>query len=302
MRQRIICGIDDSDRTYEAVAVAWDLSRRLELPLMLTHVAPQPEGFPFGEPDEMQRDRQQREARGAALLRDVAMTFDLPPETALYTDSGEPASTLRTIAEEEDAAMLVVASRGRGRIRSALFGSVTAELVDGLRRPLMLIPPGAGTRYRTATRTDDATVVCGIDGSSQAEYLLPVADRLAAALRARLLLIHADVHPMTTPHGTHAVGAVGMAGAPVVLGEQSDELRQSALDQLQRARDLATETPRVDVRAESGDLATTMAALAGQPSVQVLAVAQDSPWQRLAARVGCPVLVVPQEEMRGLPA
>lgn len=290
MRPPIICGVDGSERTYEAVAVAWDIAGRLGLPLMLAHVVDEPRDFPFGQSDSMERERQERQAHGVALLRDVAMTFDLPSDTVLRCESGDPAPMLRALAAEEKAEMLVVASRGRGRIRSALFGSVTADMVDDLRCPMLVVPPGAGTRYRRAAEDHEATVACGIDGSTNVEEVAPRADDLAAALNARLLIIHADLPPVT-PHAPTA--GAGLAAAPFPLHE--DVLRQenAARDQLERARELTPETNEVEVRAELGDLASAMAHIAEEPSVQLLAIARESPWQRLAAHAGCPVLVVP---------
>lgn len=293
MSQRIISAVDDSERSYEAVAVAADLGERLQLPLMLAHVVDEPVGFPFGDPNVMERERREREGRGADLLRDIAMTFDLPPETELRTESGDPATMLRTLASEEDAAMVVVASRGRGRVRAALFGSMTADLVHGLGCPLLVVAPGAGTRYRRAAETHEATVVCGIDGSTRIDDLVPQCDRLAKALRARLLILHAELPPMASSRGIPTTAGVSIAGAPMVMHDRLEDHHDAVRERLERARDLATQTTEVEIRAELGDLAATMNDIAEQPSAQVLAIAQDSAWQRLASHAGCPVLVVP---------
>lgn len=288
MTGRIICGVDGSERAYEAVAVARDLSTRLDLPLMLAHVVDEPAGFPFGDAQTMQRERQQRHAHGVEVVRDLAATLDLPPEVELRVESGDPAPMLRALAAEEGASLLVVASRGRGRIRSALFGSVSANLVDGLTCPMLVVTPGAAGRYRVAHEAHDAAVVCGIDHATPVEQLVPPAGVIAEALGGRMVMIHADLPP--------AAGS-GIAGVPMTYTQPTYEHDAAARRMLARAEDLAPGVP-VQTRAQLGELATTMAALADDEAVQLLAVAQDSAWQRLAAGAGCPVLVVPTVSAR----
>jgi len=292
MPQTLICAIDDSDRAYEAVSVACDLAQRLDLPLMLAHVVEEPLGYPFGESEEMESERRQRLARGTELLHHVATTLDLPSDVEMRTESGEPSAMLQTLAEEERAALLVVASRGRGRIRSALFGSVSGHLIDGLPCPMLVVTPGAATRYRAGHELPDAAVVCGIDGATAVEQLVPLAAKMADRLHARLLLVHAELPAMSTSHGIPSSAGASIAGAPLVLHDRVDEHQEAARRQLERAEQLAT-TSRVEARVELGEIGTTMATLAEDTSVQLLAVAQNSSWQLIASRAGCPVLVVP---------
>lgn len=283
MSGRIICGVDGSERGYEAVAVARDLAARFDLPLMLAHVVDEPGGFPFGDAQVMEEERRQRQAHGVRVLQDMVTTLDLSPEVGLRVESGDPAPMLRTLAIEETASLLVVASRGRGRIRSALFGSVSADLVDGLPCPMLVVTPGAASRYRLAQEARDPAVVCGIDHAAPLEELVPLAGAMAEALGGRLVVIHADLPP--------APGA-GFAGVPMTYTPSTHEHEDAARRMLAHAEKLAPDV-QVETRAELGELATTMAALAGDQAVQLLAVAQDSAWQRLAAGAGCPVLVVP---------
>src|ERR687888_334827 len=51
---------------------------------------------------------------------------------------------LADLADEEDAELIVVGSRGRGRFKAAFLGSVSNSLVGVARCPVLIVPPGAG--------------------------------------------------------------------------------------------------------------------------------------------------------------
>lgn len=77
-------------------------------------------------------------------------------ETAIAT--GRPADVVTTVAEERQSDLIVVGSRGHGVIESMLLGSVSAEIVDRSRVPVLV------ARSRSIDR-----VVLGWDGSDGAE-------------------------------------------------------------------------------------------------------------------------------------
>jgi nucleotide-binding universal stress UspA family protein len=282
----IICAVDESERAYEALAVARDLAHRVGRPLLLAHVVPAP--APFDERDAAEHDRDRRLERGKELLRQLAATLGLGGDTRLHAEAGDPEHTLRAIAHDEDAWLLVVGSRGRGRIRSTLFGSVSAGLIDGLACPMLVVTPGAAAKYRLAHERD-AVIACGIDGASPLDEVVPHASEMGAALDARLLIVHADLPPMSATSAVPAAAGFSMAGMPRGDGD-ADAMARRRLDEAVR---LAAPS-RADVRLEYGELGTTMAAVGGDADVQMLVIGADSPWQRVAAKAGCPALIVPR--------
>jgi nucleotide-binding universal stress UspA family protein len=56
---------------------------------------------------------------------------------------GVPAERIADLADEEDAELIVVGSRGRGAFKAAFLGSVSNSLVGVARRPVLIVPPGA---------------------------------------------------------------------------------------------------------------------------------------------------------------
>jgi nucleotide-binding universal stress UspA family protein len=57
-------------------------------------------------------------------------------------DGNEPGALL-TLAREEDAALIVVGSRGLGAVRSALLGSFSRSVLADAPCPVVVVPPGA---------------------------------------------------------------------------------------------------------------------------------------------------------------
>lgn len=72
---------------------------------------------------------------GAALLRDAGITFER--EVA----SGDPAHTLVDIAERFDCDAVFMGARGTGRLRSALLGSVSHEVLHASAIPVTIVKP-----------------------------------------------------------------------------------------------------------------------------------------------------------------
>jgi nucleotide-binding universal stress UspA family protein len=74
-------------------------------------------------------------AAGAALARELGATV----ETHAVPDELNIADTVASVAEERDAAAVVVGSRGLGRIKSRLLGSTSQGLLHHVSRPVVVV-------------------------------------------------------------------------------------------------------------------------------------------------------------------
>jgi nucleotide-binding universal stress UspA family protein len=145
-------------------------------------------GLPLEVPDT-EAIRLDTESRVRALLDEVRSD----PSTA--GTPGLDAVVVRTVVSEgrtvpallkrsEDADLLVVGSRGRGAMRSALLGSVALHCATHARCPVVVVHPGPSD-------ADSPRVVVGVDGSTESRAALVVALAEAARTGAEVEVVAA---------------------------------------------------------------------------------------------------------------
>jgi nucleotide-binding universal stress UspA family protein len=65
--------------------------------------------------------------------------------------------------------MLIVGSRGRGAVKSAILGGVSTRLAARYPRPVLVVPPDGAKEFRLSLSERAPSVVCGVDGSEAAQ-------------------------------------------------------------------------------------------------------------------------------------
>jgi nucleotide-binding universal stress UspA family protein len=150
MSASIVCGVDGSSESEDALQLAARLADRLQLRLVVVHVAepayvPDAAAAPFGgmagRYAVMQEVKSQEES-ATRLLEEVVAGAGLV-DAELRASVGVAAERLADLADEEDAELIVVGSRGRGAFKAAFLGSVSNSLVGVARCPVLIVPPGA---------------------------------------------------------------------------------------------------------------------------------------------------------------
>jgi nucleotide-binding universal stress UspA family protein len=140
----IICGVDGSTGASEALLVARWLSGRLAWRLVLVNAArvqvvPGASGLPHAY-DDLRKDALE-EAQG--LLERACEEHGLGRAVERRVVLGDAVERLSAVAEEEAAELLVVGTRGHGKLRSALLGSVSRALTARARCPVIIVPGGS---------------------------------------------------------------------------------------------------------------------------------------------------------------
>jgi nucleotide-binding universal stress UspA family protein len=160
MNRSIVCGIDGTEASRWAARVAGEFARKLDRTLVLVHVAEDRPTFPYG--DVRLRELSRREAIEAAtpmLERTAAAVSDVGTETRVVF--GDPADALIAAAHDADAELLIVGSRGRGPIASAVLGSVSAHLAAAAPYPVVVVP-SAEAAQRWLERPSSSRVIRGV--------------------------------------------------------------------------------------------------------------------------------------------
>jgi len=187
-RQRIVVGIDGSEGAR--AALAWSLTEAARRGADVEVVAAFPVDFYWTDPylvdsGRVSAIRTETEARARAMLAEVRQdpaVATAPGADAVGVEilvvSGAPPAHL--VQRSEDAALLVVGSRGRGALRSTVAGSVALHCAAHAKCPVVVVRPS------TAPAEEPARVVVGLDDSEPARAALAAAVEYAADLDARV--------------------------------------------------------------------------------------------------------------------
>jgi nucleotide-binding universal stress UspA family protein len=141
----ILCGVDGSDDARVALRAAARLSGHLGVRLVAAHVvqavsAEPGVGLAPGRP--VAGASAADLAAGRELLDHVLEQEGLE-DAERHVVYGFPADCLADLADDEDAQLIVVGSRGRGLWKAALLGSVSTDVIGVARRPVLVVPRGA---------------------------------------------------------------------------------------------------------------------------------------------------------------
>lgn len=177
----ILAATDLSAGARHAVERAARLARQTDSPLTLLHVlagsAMQELRQWFGVSAPVaQRVHDDAQRRLGELMCDVTH-----PHTATgQVTSGTPVAEILRVADESEAALIVVGARGEGFIRRLMLGTTTDQLLRRARRPVLMV--------RNLPQVDYRRVLLAADFSDWSSQSLELARRVAPA--ARLVLAH----------------------------------------------------------------------------------------------------------------
>jgi len=185
----IVVGIDDSAHGFTVAQAAGSLASALDRSLVLVHAVSDPPTFPYGDPETRELQRRQAIEQAERLLSRVAEalpTCSVRPTVRL----GDNKAALAAVAQEEEAALLVIGSSGRGPLAAARTGGVVATLGAQTRLPVMVVPRGVSDALAAASPI--GSIVCGLNDSPESLHALEIARALAPPLGLELIPVFAD--------------------------------------------------------------------------------------------------------------
>jgi len=151
----ILVGLDRSEPSFAALELASDLADLLGGSLSVLEVIDYVPPFPLGPSTAVTGKGEERALeRVVALLEsEVRNIRTRGVGVQVIVRSGDPAPTLLEIADDVDADLVVVGTRGRGGPADLLLGSVARTVADRARRPTLVVP--ATARPLRLRRSDD---------------------------------------------------------------------------------------------------------------------------------------------------
>jgi len=263
----LLCGVDATAGGRAVVSIAGALAARLHAPLILVHVDSD------GEP------RSARTGERALRLLDTSYMRSLRGvEVRTRWEYGDPTTRLLDMVEQENARLLLVGSRGRGRFTRALLGSVSTAVAARATSPVCVVP--SDEDWSAHPDALDGPVLCGIDESDGAITAARYGSELAGALGAEVRLAH------VLPTGTGAAMPTSSGVTPLTLELVAEHERQRALRLLDRVRRAAGIATNVRLYLARGEPAEGLDALAEDQAAGLVVVASRGRAARRAALLG----------------
>ena len=146
---RLVVGVDRSQPSLGALAWAADLAEATGAALTALEVFEYVPPFPLGPSTTATNTSENNalQATQALLEAEARCIRERGVGVQVVVRSGEPVATLLEVADDMDADLVVVGTRGRGDPADPLLGSVARALVDRVRRPTLVVPAAAGRAH-----------------------------------------------------------------------------------------------------------------------------------------------------------
>ncbi len=285
---KIIVGVDESDRSKDAAALAALLARGTDAEIVLVCAYPYDDLPGRGAPTDHRRYL--REDAEAALEGAKAGISETPRMRTLAVAEVSPAKGIQAVATQEGASLIVIGSSARGGAGHVFAGTTAERLLHGAPCPVAVAPRG----FHSHVPGDIATIAVGYDGSVEAKAALAGARTIARVRGARLRLVEVlDSAWLGTPAMMQGPGFIM---TPDSLEARARNYLTEAAESL--APDVPTE-PVVAIGAPEQVLAeeshkADLVVVGSRGYGPLRAVLLGSVSGRLVRSAACPVLVVPR--------
>ncbi|MEU5395138.1 universal stress protein [Streptomyces tibetensis] len=291
MTRPITAGVDGSQESLAALAWAAREAVRRDRPLRVVHAwrVQTPELIETAVATDADS---QAEWVHSAVSEAVGTVTEQHPDLAVTTDVIEDAVADTLVAAAADAEMLVLGSRGYGRVVGFLLGSIGQQVIAEAARPVVLVRAGDRPSSEAAGRE----IVVGQQGDPQdSADALRFAFETATARGATVRVVRAWSLPPVFAYSPGSLKLLDEAG-----GLEPYE-RKSLAAAVRPFRERFPDVP-VEEHVEMGSASQVLLSVAG--TAQLMVVGRRAHRTAVGARIGsvahgmlhhadCPVAVVP---------
>lgn len=196
---KILLATDGSPEAERAARMALALKRGLGSELHVAHVGHVTSLYAASEAEILDPEFQSRVVERAAgstrerLDAEVGKLRSMGGEVAgAHADVGRPDAGIVRIAEEIDAGLVVLGSRGFGPLRRALMGSVSNSVVRHFRGSVLVVRGEGGS----AAEPLPGRILLALDGSEEANVAARAAVEISGATGSELHVVYVlDTNP-----------------------------------------------------------------------------------------------------------
>jgi nucleotide-binding universal stress UspA family protein len=218
MHGSLMVPLDGSRFAEQALPVAVAIARRAGIGLDLVRVCPNVTHGEGGEEEELDYVRHVAASLESQLPGRISVHVPVDELGPLEYPPPQPtrvAYVLTRYAADTHAAVIVMATHGRGGVRRAWLGSVADSLIRIASRPVLLVRPD-DERFGTAAAADRGFnhILIPLDGSETAEQAIPSALELGSLFGARYTLLRV-VSPLTWQVSPHAGDPFPVPASPL---------------------------------------------------------------------------------------
>ncbi len=138
MFERILLAVDGSDHALHAAKVAADLARCMKAELRILVVYPPIPPY-LGEPNLQQAINSRLDEAQAILQRAVDAVGEIPSEIHTELIEGDAAEAIIEVVKTRNSDLIVMGSRGLGRLAGLLLGSTSQKVLSHAPCPVLIV-------------------------------------------------------------------------------------------------------------------------------------------------------------------
>jgi len=283
---KIIVGVDGSDRSDGALALASRLAKGTSAEIVLARAYPYDDTA--GHPGDSSRRHELREDAQQTLDR-LCDRVQAPGHVSTRTIADpSPARALHTLAVQEGASLIVIGSSHRGAVGRVFAGTTAERLLHGAPCPVAVVPRGP------AHGESISRIAVGWDRSVESGAAVNAATAIARALQSELRIVEVlDLHRAGTPAIIPGSGAALAAHQPAAHARtRLEELRAGLPPDTNAETSLVLGDPVAELTqlSEGADLLVLGSRGYGPHRAVLLGGVSG----RVMSRSACPVIVVPR--------
>ncbi|NNE66839.1 MAG: universal stress protein [Pyrinomonadaceae bacterium] len=192
--KKIVVPLDGSSLAEQVIPTARAFARAYGAELEFVAVEPEESGEDIEVTESEKMEHRSEIKRYIGLVSDLITGDGLDVEA--HYRYGDPATEINSVANETNSDLIIMSTRGKFDISQLVSASMAQRVVQGASAPTLLIRPTNNWRSR---RSEFKRILIALDGSEEAEMVLPYIRAFAMKFNSRVLLV-------SVPEGSESEG------------------------------------------------------------------------------------------------